>query len=186
MSMDFGLDRIMLFRITGSIATIIIVLLLSSILKGQAKRTQKQNNLRKSRYFAMCRGINLAGMSVSMIALILIWGVDIRNLWVSITGIVAMVAVAFLAVWSLIGNILAGVLLYFSAPFRVDDFIEILPENIRGRVLAINTFFTVLHDENGHYVNVPNSMMFQKYIVNYRHGPIVQEDEPATRDTGQK
>lgn len=120
----------------------------------------------------MRRGINLTSSALVIVALILIWGVDIRNLWVSVTGLIAMVAVAFLAVWSLIGNILAGVLLYFTAPFRVDDYIEILPEQIRGKVLAINTFFTVLHDDNGHYVNIPNSMMFQKYVVNYRYMPV--------------
>lgn len=165
------MDRTILFRLAGSAAAVLIITLVSSLLSAQAKRTQKRYNLKKSRYFAVRRGITMASLALIVISQILIWGVDIKNLWISITGLVAMVAVAFLAVWSLIGNILAGVLLYFTTPFRTDDHIEVLPEKIRGKVLAINTFFTVLQDEEGYYINIPNSMLFQKYIVNYRGKP---------------
>lgn len=170
-------DTVTFYRVIGSIVSVLVIVVLSSLLKGQAKRTQKRYNLRKSRYFAVRRAITLVSLTLLLVAQILIWGLDIRNLWVSITGLAAMTAVAFLAVWSLIGNILAGFLLYFTAPFKIDDCIEVLPDKIRGRVLAINTFFTVLNDDNGHYVNIPNSMLFQKYIINYRHGPMPQNVE---------
>jgi small-conductance mechanosensitive channel len=83
-------------------------------------------------------------------------------------GILAMVAVAFFAVWSLVGNILAGIILYFTTPFKINDNIEILPDGIKGKVLAINTFYTVLLDEDNSYINVPNSLCFQKYIRNIK------------------
>ena len=31
-------------------------------------------------------------------------------------------------------------------------------------VLAINTFYTVLQDADNNYINIPNSLFFQKYI----------------------
>ncbi len=101
-------------------------------------------------------------------ALILIWGVNVRDLWVSVAGILAMVAVAFFAVWSLVGNILAGLILYFTTPFRINDTIEVVPDGVKGRVLAINTFYTVILEEDDNYVNIPNSLFFQKYIRNIR------------------
>jgi small-conductance mechanosensitive channel len=75
-----------------------------------------------------------------------------------------MIAVAFFAVWSLVGNILAGIIIFFTEPFKINDQIEILPENIKGKVIAINTFFTLLHDEEHNIINIPNSMIFQKFV----------------------
>lgn len=163
-------DSLTLYRIIGSAAVIVMIFGPASLLKSQAKRTQKRLNLRTSRYFAIRRGLNLAASLLVCVAIILIWGVDVRNLWGGLTSVVAMVAVGFLAVWSLIGNILAGMLIYFTSPFKVDDYIEILPEKISGTVLAINSFFTVLENEDEGFVNIPNSMFFQRFIVNYRNG----------------
>ena len=65
-------------------------------------------------------------LSFLLIILILVWGVNIKDIWISVAGILAMIAVAFFAVWSLIGNILAGVIIYFTTPFKINDNIEIL------------------------------------------------------------
>ena len=75
-----------------------------------------------------------------------------------------MIAVGFIAVWSILSNILAGIMIYFTSPFKVKDCIEIAPDGICGQVLAINTIYTLLIDEEGAYISVPNSLFFQKYI----------------------
>ena len=98
----------------------------------------------------------------------LIWGFDFEQAWLSITGFVAMIAVAFFAVWSLIGNILAGVILFFTSPFKTGDTIEVMPDNIKGKVLIINLFYTLIEDEEKHLINVPNSLFFQKYIKQFK------------------
>jgi len=95
--------------------------------------------------------------------MVLVWGINVKSLWFSVGSVLAMIAVAFFAVWSLIGNILAGVILFFTTPFKVNDTIEIMPDEIRGKVLAVNTFFTVLSDEEQNLISVPNSVFFQKY-----------------------
>ena len=99
-----------------------------------------------------------------IIALISVWGINVKNLWISITSILAVIAIGFFAIWSLLSNICAGVILFFTSPFKVDDYIEILPENITGKVLAVNLFFALLEDDEGYHINVPNSLFFQKYI----------------------
>jgi small-conductance mechanosensitive channel len=151
-------------KLIYSIATVLIIHLLSGLAKRAAKRTQNKLSIKKSRYFAIRRSITIAAMFFSLIALILIWQVDVKQAWISLTGVLALVAVAFFAVWSLVGNILAGVIIYFTSPFKIDDVIELMPDSIRGTVLAINTFYTVLQDEEMNYINIPNSLFFQKYI----------------------
>jgi small-conductance mechanosensitive channel len=137
-------------------------------LKRKAKEISQKKNLNKTRYFTIKRLISFINLLLLLIILILIWGVSIKDLWISIAGILAMIAVAFFAVWSLVGNILAGIIIYFTSPFKINDNIEILPDGIKGKVLAVNTFYSVISDENGDYINVPNSLFFQKYIKNIR------------------
>jgi len=50
----------------------------------------------------------------------------------------------------------------------MNDTIEVLPDGIKGKVLAINTFYTIIADEEENYINIPNSLFFQKYVKNFR------------------
>ena len=134
------------------------------LLKLSAKRTQKKYEIRKSRYFALRRLMSMLSVFIALGGLMFIWGLDLHNVWVTISSALAVVAIAFFATWSLIGNILAGVVLYFTSPFRIDDDIEVMPDEIRGQVIAINTFYTVVQDDDSNYINIPNSLFFQKYI----------------------
>jgi small-conductance mechanosensitive channel len=149
---------------------VLVIFLISNILKRKAKEISKSKNLKKTRYFAIRRLISFATLFLFIITVIIVWGIDIKDLWISIVGILAMIAIAFVAVWSLIGNVLAGIMIYFTTPFKIDDTVEILPEQIKGKVLAINTIFTVLQEEDGNYINIPNSLFFQKFIRNMRNG----------------
>ncbi len=162
------MDALILQKIIISILFFLFISLFSHALKRKSKEIFLKRNLKKTRYFAIRRLISLLSVIILIAALILIWGVNIKDLWVSIAGILAMVAVAFFAVWSLIGNILAGLILYFTTPFKINDVIEILPDGIKGRVLAINMFYTVILEEDENYINIPNSLFFQKYIRNIR------------------
>jgi len=147
-------------------------MLIYQLFKHAAKKTQQKKGIRQSRYFATKRLLSVASLFVICLLLILVWDVNIKNVWVSITSILAMIAIAFFAIWSLVGNILAGVIIYFTSPFKLDDLIEIMPDGVRGRVLTINTFYAVLQDDEGNYINIPNSLFFQKYIKVIRNSDI--------------
>lgn len=147
-----------------SAVAMVTIHLLFHLLKRYAKQTQYKFSIRKSRYFAIKRMLTVISLFLSLVVLLLIWNVDLKHVWVSATGILALIAVAFVAVWSLVGNILAGVIIYFTSPFKIEDSIEIMPDDIQGKVLAINTFYTVLMTEDRNYINVPNTLLFQKYI----------------------
>lgn len=162
------MDIFILKKLLISALSIVLVMLLSHALKGKAKEVSKSRNLKKTRYFAMRRVISFLSLFVIAIIIIFVWGINIKNLWISLAGVLAMIAVAFVAVWSLIGNILAGIILYFTTPFKINDTIEVLPDGIKGKVLAINTFYTIIADEEENYINIPNSLFFQKYVKNFR------------------
>ena len=158
------MDQLDLNKILYSILAALLLQLFSQVLKRLAKQTQQKFAIRTSRYFAIRRLITISTLLLSLIALAFIWKIDVKHAWVSMTGILALVAIAFFAVWSLVGSVLAGIIIYFTSPFKIEDTIEVMPDDIHGKVLAINTFYTVLRDKERNYINIPNSLLFQKYI----------------------
>lgn len=153
-----------LHRLMYSVCFLLITYAGYLLAKQSANKTHEKKGMRKSRYFAIRKLLRLVFFGVGLAGLILIWGLSFKNVWVTVSSAVAVVAIAFFAIWSLIGNILAGLILFFTTPFRIEDEIEVMPDGIKGEVLAINAFYTVLRDDELNYINVPNSLFFQKYI----------------------
>ncbi len=158
------MDKQTIYKIIYTAISLVSMILITQILLRQAKLTQQKLKIQKSRYFMLRKVIRVFAVIILAILLIVIWGLDMKNLWVTLTSILGLIAIAFFAIWSLIGNILAGMIIFFTSPFKVNDTIEVLPDGIKGKVLAINAFYTLLGDEKGNYINVPNSLFFQKYI----------------------
>lgn len=172
-------------RIVISVCFLVLNYGVFAFFNRSARHTYENKGIRKTRYILIRKLIRLVGFGSAMVGLILIWGLSFKNVWLSVSSAVAVVAIAFFALWSLVGNILAGIIIYFTSPFRIEDEIEIMPDEIKGEVLAINTFYTVLRDEELNFVNVPNSIFFQKYIrvrnkATVRPEP-VPEDEAAEK-----
>ena len=170
------MDTLLITQVSLSVLALVLSALISFGANHYARRVQQRKSLAKSRYYLIRRIISFCVVILALSMIILIWGIDLKNLWVSVTGVLAMIAVAFFAVWSLVGNMLAGVLIFFTSPFKINDLIEIMPEGISGKVIAINTFFTLLVDSEGNHINIPNSLFFQKYIKQIRH-PRKSEDK---------
>ncbi|MCU9946450.1 mechanosensitive ion channel family protein [Pseudomonas sp. PDM13] len=103
-------------------------------------------------------------------------GVSAEVLWAALTGFTAVAAVAFFAIWSVLSNMFCAVLIFSLGPFRMGDVVEVVESadkpGVKGRVVAINLFYTTLQDlsENadGALVQVPNSLFFQKAVRRWR------------------
>lgn len=147
-----------------SVGTILSLVIVSQLFIRYARKTQIKFGLADNRYFILKRIIYASSTILGMVILVLVWGIDVGEIWVSVTGIIAMAAIGLVATWSLLANALAGIILYFVAPFKAGDFIEILPDNIKGQVITINVFYTVLKDESDDLISVPNTIFYLKYI----------------------
>ncbi|MGR8919236.1 MAG: mechanosensitive ion channel domain-containing protein [Gammaproteobacteria bacterium] len=99
-------------------------------------------------------------------------GISMHAVWTAVSAVAVMVAIGFVAMWSVVSNLLCAVLLVIFAPFRIGDEIEILdvanvdPEKhgLKGRVIAINMLYTVLAQDAGSTLRVPNNLLFQRAI----------------------
>jgi len=111
-------------------------------------------------------------------------GVSAEVLWGALTGFVAVAAIAFFAIWSVLSNLFCALLIFALGPFRIGECVEVIDSadkpGVRGRVLAINLFYTTLEDLSGDapgtWVQIPNSLFFQKAVRRWRNGEL-----PAAR-----
>ena len=107
-------------------------------------------------------------------------GVSAQVLWAALTGFIAVAAVAFFAIWSVLSNMFCALLIFVLTPFRIGDCVEVIESadkpGVRGRVLEINLFYTTLEDLSGDapgtWVQVPNSLFFQKAVRRWRNGEL--------------
>lgn len=104
--------------------------------------------------------------STCALILIIIWGVDPRNLFLTLSSVFAVIGVAFFAQWSVLSNITAGIILFFSSPFKIGDYVKILDKDfpIEAKIEDIYTFYTYLRTRDGELHVFPNSLLLQKGI----------------------
>ncbi|MBN2765645.1 MAG: mechanosensitive ion channel [Paludibacteraceae bacterium] len=126
------------------------------------------------------RLVNLFINTLALIAILIIWGVDTKNVFVALGSVFAVIGVALFAQWSILSNITAGIILFFSAPFRIGDYIRILDKDmpIEATVEDIYTFYTHLRTKDGGLHIFPNSLLLQKAIsvINKENDNELSED----------
>ncbi|WP_396172547.1 mechanosensitive ion channel domain-containing protein [Flavobacterium sp.] len=112
------------------------------------------------KYFNILIGI------IAIIALFVIWGVKPQNVIVVISSLFAVVGVAMFAQWSILSNVTSGIILFFSAPFKIGDTIKIHDKEfpIEAEVDDIRGFHTYLKTKEGELITYPNSLLLQKGI----------------------
>jgi len=62
----------------------------------------------------------------------------------------------------MISNFTASFFLVLWRPFHVGQIVEMLPENLKGRVIDRSLMFTTLSEESGSVLQIPNNLFFQK------------------------
>lgn len=74
----------------------------------------------------------------------------------------AVMAIGFVATWSTLSNFPCTFYLIITKPFSVGDELEIPADSVRGKVVNITLAYTVLQDDEGFHVNIPNAHFLQK------------------------
>lgn len=100
------------------------------------------------------------------LALVLLrfWGIDVSSIWSTIVSLLAVVGVGLLATWTMVSNITARLFVLIWRPYHLGQQIEILPENLKGRVIDTDLMFTCIEQDDGQEVIIPNNLFFQRII----------------------
>jgi small-conductance mechanosensitive channel len=106
--------------------------------------------------------LNIAFLSV----LAIIWGVKPGHLLLGLSSVFALTGVAMFAQWSILSNITAGLIMFFTAPFRIGDRIHIIDKDVPiiAVIESIQTFYTHIRTDENELIVIPNNLFLQKII----------------------
>jgi small conductance mechanosensitive channel len=118
----------------------------------------------------------LIGRLIKLLVIIMFGVVALGTAGIDTTPLVAGIGVAGvgigLAMQGVLGNLICGLLIIFTKPFRVGEYIEII--GVYGQVQAIDLFSTILVHPDRSRVVVPNRKIVGEVLHNY--GTVRQHD----------
>ncbi|WP_281225339.1 mechanosensitive ion channel family protein [Flavobacterium aquiphilum] len=150
----------------STIILLLIVVLSRRVVSKLVKRYATASQIIEKRTNLVIKYINILITILASITLILIWGVQPDDIFFTISSVATVIGVAMFAQWSILSNITSGIILFFSFPFKIGDFIYIHDKDFpeEGEIVDIGAFHVTLKSHSGEMVIYPNNLFFQKGI----------------------
>jgi small-conductance mechanosensitive channel len=145
---------------------LVSVMLSRVIVSKLVRRYAKSSQIMERRTKLVIKYIHLLINILAAFALIIIWGVQTKDIFIALSSITTVVGVAMFAQWSILSNITSGIILFFSFPFRIGDVILIHDKDfpIEAKIEDIRAFHVYLKSKNGEMIVYPNNLLLQKGI----------------------
>ena len=151
------------------IATAILIVIVISLRIVTAKlirRYAKLSSIMEHRTNLVIKYIHLLVSIFALVGIIVIWGVQKKDILLTLSSVTTVVGVAMFAQWSILSNITSGIILFFFFPFRIGDVILVHDKDfpIQAEIEDIKAFHIYLKNENGERTTYPNNLLLQKGI----------------------
>jgi small-conductance mechanosensitive channel len=150
-----------------STGVLILIFIFSRTLVAKiVRRYAKTSQIIERRTNLVIKYINILITTLALITLIIIWGVQAKDIFITLSTISTVIGVAMFAQWSILSNITSGIILFFSFPFKIGDVIHIHDKDFpqEGEIEDIGAFHVTLRIKSGEIVIYPNNLFFQKGI----------------------
>jgi len=154
-------------------AVIVFHVLLRWILVRVVKRFSRQSNRLEHRTGLVIKYIDFGIIFLIVFGLILVWGVQFEDVGFVMSSVFAVIGIAFFAQWSILSNITSGIIMFFTFPYKIGDYIIIHDKeyDFEGTIDDIKGFHTVIKTTKDEIITYPNSLMLQKGVT------VVKPDE---------
>jgi small-conductance mechanosensitive channel len=98
--------------------------------------------------------------------ILVIWGVDQKDLFIFLSSFFAVLGIGLFAQWSMLSNITASLLIFINHPAKTGDVITVLDKDfpLKGEIVQIGLFFVKIRTEDHEIATIPNSQFFQKMV----------------------
>jgi small-conductance mechanosensitive channel len=144
------------------LGALIVIFLVNQMIKRLLQPAAVRVGLRSDTVGSFARVLSLLVWFVAVLLVLELWGIGAGGVWAWLAGAATIVGAGFLATWAIISNVTAALFLAIWRPFHLGDNVEMLPENLKGRAVDRNLMFTVLREESGSVLQIPNNLFFQK------------------------
>ena len=157
------IDPAMLMASVGLVvAALVVVVLVNRFLTRLLTPAAARVGLHTEGIASLARIVTITLWTVALLLLLDLWGVSVGGLWTVMVSVATIIGVGFLATWAMVSNVTASVFLSIWHPFHLGDTVELLPESLKGRAVDRNLMFTMLREEGGSVLQIPNNLFFQK------------------------
>ncbi|MFC7358436.1 mechanosensitive ion channel domain-containing protein [Jejudonia soesokkakensis] len=155
-----------LLHIIQTAASVIIILILRWFCIKLVRRFARKSEKVEHRTGLIIKYIEFATIFMVILLLILIWGVEFKDLGWVLSSVFAVIGVGFFAQWSILSNITSGVIMFFTFPYKIGDYITIHDKEFdyEGIIEDIKAFQIILRTQKGDIIAYPNSMLLQKGV----------------------
>src|SRR5215211_3255836 len=133
----------LLITVVLLIAAAIVIFLLKRLLQNWLRGVEARLGLPYEAVLTVTRIASGALWVITVLLVLEIWGIGVGGLWTLLVSAATLVGVGFLATWTMVSNITASLFIMIWRPFRLGDRVEILPENLKGRVVDRDLMFVV-------------------------------------------
>jgi len=160
------------------------LLLLRFGLKQSAKRIAKRDELNYARTKLIYKYINVLVSFIAFFSLLLIWGVEVRELALVFSSVFAVIGIGLFAVWSILSNVTSGVIMFFSCPYKIGDKIQIHDKDFpidEAIIEDIKAFQLHLRTNDGELVTYPNNLFLQKSVTLLKKDAMLDRIENTDR-----
>ena len=148
-------------------AIIVFHVLLRLILVRIVKRFSRRSNKLEHRTGLVIRYVDFAIIFLIVFGLVLVWGVEFEDVGFVMSSVFAVIGIAFFAQWSILSNITSGIIMFFTFPYKIGDYIIIHDKeyDFEGTIDDIKGFHTVIRTVKDEIITYPNSLMLQKGVT---------------------
>lgn len=145
---------------------IVVLLLIRELLRRTVRNFGKKFERVEHRIGLIMKHVNFAVFFIIVLGLIFIWGVDFKNLGLAMSSVFAVIGIAFFAQWSILSNVTSGIIMFFTFPYKIGDYIIIHDHDVpcEGYIEDIRTFHVILNTSGDAIITYPNSMMLQRGV----------------------
>jgi small-conductance mechanosensitive channel len=145
---------------------LVLVFLTRALVAKLIRKYAKTSEIIERRTNLVIKYINILITILALITLILIWGVQAKDIFITVSSVATVIGVAMFAQWSILSNITAGIILFFSFPFKIGDAILIHDKEypVEGEIEDIGAYHVTIRSKEGEMVIYPNNLFFQKGI----------------------
>ncbi|MCB1111081.1 MAG: mechanosensitive ion channel [Chlamydiales bacterium] len=124
---------------------------------------QKRKGVKKSLIYTISRLINYLLLAVGFLIALSSFGFDFSNLVLIMSAL--GVGIGF-GLQSIFNNFISGIIILFESHLKVGDYVE-LESGLRGEIREINVRSTLITDNDGVDVLVPNSEIISNKVLNW-------------------
>jgi small-conductance mechanosensitive channel len=150
----------------STIVTLGVFLALGILIRHFIRAYARKGSLSERRTNLIVKYVNILLTALLAVIIFGIWQINPSDLFAFFTGTLTVIGVAFFAQWSILSNITSGVILFFTFPFRIGDFIRVHDKDfpLEAQIEDIKAFHTILKTRDGELVTYPNSLLLQKGV----------------------